>query len=84
MIVAFASCARTGSNGAVFDTIRQLDPDLFINTGDLHYGDVKSNSLDEFADLYDLTFTRPGQAELYRSIPIAYSWDDHDFGEIGE
>lgn len=45
MIVAFASCVRTGSNGAAFDTIRQLDPDLFINAGDLHYGDVKSNSL---------------------------------------
>jgi phosphodiesterase/alkaline phosphatase D-like protein len=30
--------------------------------------------------LYDLTLTQPGQAALYRSVPIAYTWDDHDFG----
>jgi hypothetical protein len=80
LTIAFGSCARTGSNGAVFDTMRQLEPDLFINTGDLNYGDVPSNSLDAFADLYDLTLTQPGQSALYRSTPIAYTWDDHDFG----
>jgi len=80
LAVAFGSCARTGSNAAVFDTIRLLEPDLYINTGDLHYGDVMENSLDAFASLYDLTLTQPGQAALYRSVPIAYTWDDHDFG----
>jgi len=80
LVVAFGSCARTGSNGAVFDTIRLLEPDLFINTGDLHYGDVMENSLDAFSNLYDLTLTQPGQDALYRSVPIAYTWDDHDFG----
>jgi phosphodiesterase/alkaline phosphatase D-like protein len=78
--VAFASCARSGSNAAVFDTIRLLEPDLFLNTGDFFYGDVRENSLDAFADLYDLTLTQSGQAALYRSLPIAYTWDDHDFG----
>jgi phosphodiesterase/alkaline phosphatase D-like protein len=39
-----------------------------------------ANSLDAFAALYDLTLTQPGQAALYRSTPIAYVWDDHDFG----
>jgi len=78
--VAFASCARTGSNGAVFDSILQKSPDLFINTGDLHYGDVMGNSLDEFSALYDLTLTQPAQAALYASTPVAYTWDDHDFG----
>ncbi len=80
LVVAFASCARNGSNGAVFDTIRRLEPDLFINTGDLFYGDVLENSLTAFADLYDLTLSQPGQSALYRSVPIAYTWDDHDFG----
>lgn len=78
--VAFAGCARTGSNAAVFDTIRNLEPDLFINLGDLHYGDVMENSLDAFSNLYDVTLSQPGQAALYRSTPIAYTWDDHDFG----
>ena len=80
LAIAFAGCARTGSNGAVFDAIRLLEPDLYINTGDLHYGDVVTNSLDDFAALYDLTLSQPGQAALYRSTPIAYVWDDHDFG----
>jgi hypothetical protein len=78
--IAFASCARRGSNGSVFDTIRDMQPDLFISTGDFHYGDVLENSLDAFADLYDLTLTEPAQARLYASVPIAYTWDDHDFG----
>jgi hypothetical protein len=80
LVVAFGSCARNGSNGAVFDTIRRLEPDLFISTGDLFYGDVNEESLSAFADLYDLTLSRPGQSALYRSVPIAYTWDDHDFG----
>ena len=29
---------------------------------------------------YDYLLTRPGQAALYRSTPIAYVWDDHDYG----
>lgn len=80
LTIAFASCARTGSNGSVFDTIRELQPDLFISTGDFHYGDVLENSLGAFGDLYDLTLTEPAQARLYASVPIAYTWDDHDFG----
>ena len=38
------------------------------------------NSLDAFSNLYDLTLTQPGQAALYLSVPVAYTWDDHDFG----
>jgi hypothetical protein len=79
-VVAFGSCARVGSNGAVFDTIRRHEPDLFINTGDLFYGDVLENSLDAFSAYYDVTLSRPGQSALYRSTPIAYTWDDHDYG----
>lgn len=80
LVVAFGSCARTGSNGAVFDAIRLIEPDLYMNIGDLHYGDVRENSLDAFSNLYDLTLTQPGQDALYRSVPVAYTWDDHDFG----
>ena len=79
-VIAFASCARVGSNGKVFDTIRDRDPDLFINTGDLFYGDVQSNDLDAFSRLFDITLTQPAQHALYRSTPTAYVWDDHDFG----
>lgn len=78
--VAFSSCARAGSNGAVFDAIRELQPDLYLIAGDFHYGDVLENSLDAFSDMYDEALTRPAQARLYASAPIAYTWDDHDYG----
>ncbi len=74
------SCARIGSNGAVFDTIRELDPDLFLMTGDLHYGDVATNDRQRFRELYDGVFAQPGPAALYRSVATDYVWDDHDFG----
>jgi phosphodiesterase/alkaline phosphatase D-like protein len=78
--VAVSSCARTGSNGAVFDAIRAVDPLLYIIAGDLHYGDPHRNDVTVFGDLYRRTLTVAAQAALYRSVPIAYVWDDHDYG----
>jgi PhoD-like phosphatase len=78
--VAVGSCARTGSNGAVFDTIRAVGPDLYVVEGDLHYGDVSDSDPDTFLGLYGTVLTSPAQAALYRSVPVAYVWDDHDYG----
>ncbi|MEV0899508.1 alkaline phosphatase D family protein [Actinoplanes sp. NPDC049802] len=78
--VAVSSCARTGSDGAVFDAIRAVGPLLYINAGDLHYGSPRRNDVTVFGDLYRRTLTAPAQAALYRSVPIAYVWDDHDYG----
>ncbi len=78
--VAVGGDARVGSDGAVFDTIRATDPLLYLITGDLHYGDVAENDVGRFEEVLDLTLSRPAQAALYRSTPVAYVWDDHDFG----
>ena len=78
--LVFSSCARTGSNGQVFDAIRRLDPDVYVNIGDLHYGDVFVDDVDDYRQVLDVQLTRPAQAALYRSTPIAYVWDDHDYG----
>ena len=43
LTLAFGGCARTNSNGAVFDTIRRQDPDLYVITGDLHYENIDSD-----------------------------------------
>jgi hypothetical protein len=80
LTVAVAACARTGSDGAVFDAIRAVHPDLYVVEGDLHYGDVTSTDPDAFLGLYDRVLTAPAQAALYRSVPVAYVWDDHDYG----
>ncbi len=78
--IAFGSCARTGSSGAVYDTIRDLDPLLYVEAGDLHYGNPSRNDVSLFGNLYARTLTAPAQAALYRHVPIAYVWDDHDYG----
>ena len=79
--IAFSSCARRGSNGAVFDAIRSSTPDLYIVTGDLFYGDIGPDDPEAFRAAYDEALTQPAQAALYRSVPIAYVWDDHDFSQ---
>jgi pyruvate,water dikinase len=76
---AFASCAQTGSNGSVFDAIRELDPLFFVATGDLYYGDVSVDDPSAFAELFTTTWSSPGQSALYRSTSLVYTWDDHDY-----
>ena len=78
--LVFGSCARTGSNGQVFDAIRDTDPDVYVCLGDFHYGDVFVDDVDDYRQVFDVQLTRPAQAALYRSTPIAYVWDDHDYG----
>jgi phosphodiesterase/alkaline phosphatase D-like protein len=78
--LAVGHCARTGSNGAVFDTIRAHNPLLYVQLGDLHYADIADNDLDAFAAAYEAVLTSPSQSALYRSAPLAYVWDDHDSG----
>lgn len=78
--IAVGSCARLGSNGAVYDAIAAVAPDLFVVPGDFFYGDILANSDDAFRSAYRETLSRPGQAALYRTVPIAYIWDDHDYG----
>ncbi len=77
--VAVASCARLGSNGRVFETILAQDPDLFISSGDLFYVD-HARTADHFTDAYLQTLTQPAQAALLAAVPVAYVWDDHDYG----
>jgi hypothetical protein len=78
--IAASACARTGSNGTVFDTIAAIDPLLYLLLGDAHYENIDENSTARFRAAYDRLLTRPAQAALYRSAPVAYVWDDHDFG----
>ena len=80
LIVVAGSCARSGSNGAVFDAIVGEDPDLFLALGDLHYANLDSSNPRDHLRQYARTLSQPGQAALFSSIPTAYVWDDHDYG----
>lgn len=78
--VVVASCARSGSNGAVFDAMANEDALLYLALGDAHYGNLDSTSINPFLEAYRHLLTRPGQAAFFRSTPMAYVWDDHDYG----
>jgi phosphodiesterase/alkaline phosphatase D-like protein len=77
---AFGSCANTGSNGVVFDTIRETNPLFFLSLGDFHYENIGVNNPAVYRDAFDQNLTSPGQAALYRQTSFAYVWDDHDYG----
>jgi phosphodiesterase/alkaline phosphatase D-like protein len=78
--LGFASCATTGSQHAVFQTILSLHPDFFLHTGDFHYEDISVNDVSRFRSAYDRVLASPAQSALFREVPIMYMWDDHDFG----
>ncbi len=80
LTVAVASCARSASNGAVYDAIVAAEPDLYLAIGDLHYGNLESTEPFDHVSAWGRSLRQPGQAALFSSIPTAYVWDDHDFG----
>ena len=75
-----SSCARVDSNAAVFDAMAAENPLLYLALGDVHYSNIADDDVDTFVTAYDRMLTQPGQAALYRSVPVSYVWDDHDYG----
>jgi alkaline phosphatase D len=78
--VLFASCAATGSTSPVFAAMRGQQADLFVHMGDLHYEDIGRNEVERFRRAYLAVHGSATQSALFRSVPVAYTWDDHDFG----
>ena len=77
--IAMGSCARLGSNGTVYEAIGAAEPDVFIVPGDFFYDDHIATA-NQFSAAFDTTLTAPAQAALLEKVPIAYVWDDHDYG----
>ncbi len=76
----FASCARSGSNAQTYTTIAEADPLFHLITGDFFYGDIAADDVGQFKRDYDRQITQPAAADLFRRVPVAYMWDDHDYG----
>jgi len=76
----FGSCARTGSNHRIFETMRSLDPLFTLHMGDFHYENIAEDDPARFRRAFDDVLASDRQSSLYRSAPIAYIWDDHDYG----
>lgn len=80
---AFSACADTGSTHPVFLQILRQEPAVFLHLGDLHYENITWDRRESFRLAYDSVLGSRTQRELYRAVPIVYTWDDHDFGPNG-
>jgi hypothetical protein len=81
--VAFGGDSNTGSNVPVFDAIRNAAPLMFFQMGDIHYHNIATNDQAQFQAAWNEILANPAQArqaQLYREVPTAYGWDDHDSG----
>ena len=78
--LAFASCGDPRDpDQRGFDAILEEQPLVFVHMGDLHYSDTNSTNLEDYRSNYDRVLKNPNEGALYRGVPIAYMWDDHDF-----
>ena len=77
--IATGSCALTGSDSSMFRNILDLDPLMFIHTGDIHYEDLNTLNIDDRLEAYDKVMGSASQRLLYMRTIFSYIWDDHDW-----
>lgn len=75
----FASCHNTGSTSQVFTTMASHNALFFYHMGDMNYADINQNNITPYHQVYDTTHGSNTLRALFRSLPFAYTWDDHDY-----
>lgn len=78
--LAFSSCGdfRDPDQGA-YDAILAEQPLLFVHMGDFHYNETNTIVAEDYRRNYDRALNSRNSGALYRGVPLAYMWDDHDF-----
>ncbi len=61
-----------------FDALTAERPMFFIHLGDLHYRDTNTTNPADYRANYDAVLSQPNQSAFFRSVGMAYIWDDHD------
>ncbi len=78
--IAFGSCGDfRAADQSAFPAIIAEKPLLFIHMGDLHYSDTNGTEAEYYRYNYDNVLGHVAQGPFFRSMPVAYTWDDHDF-----
>jgi alkaline phosphatase D len=79
---ALAGCADPGfiERTEAYRAVMAM-PDLlfFFHLGDFHYHNINDEAISPRLEAYDDTLRREPIGDLFRQLPIAYCWDDHDF-----
>lgn len=80
--IAFASCAKPNQPEAIWQSILDTDPDLFLFIGDNVYVDVprKPTGVEDFERTYAQLASEPGWQKLVEQVTVLATWDDHDYG----
>ncbi|MAI41958.1 MAG: alkaline phosphatase D family protein [Candidatus Azotimanducaceae bacterium] len=80
--IAFGSCFDQRNQDAIFDIIRNKDPDLMLMLGDNIYPDSETYdpSLKSLRKAYFQLSNSDKFRRLREQKPIMSIWDDHDYG----
>jgi hypothetical protein len=78
--LAGGSCCSTNTDPITFSRVRARAPDFFLHMGDFHYNDISTNNESLFLSAFETQLGQTNQGALFREVPIAYMWDDHDYG----
>lgn len=76
--IAFGSCNHQRLPQPLWSVIRDQQPDLWIWTGDIIYGDSADYAV--LQSKYALLLEQPGYQALAQAVPVVGVWDDHDYG----
>ena len=91
---SFASCMQSNTTATIFNKIKNYNPDVFIQIGDLFYwdGGQEPVSTSDHESAYQNVFSSGsgylsyGSANpnyfpnMLRNVAFDYMWDDHDYG----
>lgn len=80
--VVFGSCSDPGLSNpdGAFGAIKNTGALMFVHMGDLHYEDIGVDNLAAARTGLHKHTGLAGVASLYRGMPVAYTYDDHDSG----
>ena len=76
--IAFGSCSHEYDNDQMWLEIINDNPNLFIWTGDIVYGDT--HDMDVLRKKYEKQKNRKTYQQLLEKTKIIGTWDDHDYG----
>ena len=76
--IAFGSCNMHDREQPMWQVIQRLEPDVWIWTGDIVYGDTEDMAL--LRSKYEAQKAQPDYARLASRCDVIGIYDDHDYG----
>jgi phosphodiesterase/alkaline phosphatase D-like protein len=76
---AFGSCSRDPDDDVFVAISNEPKTLFFAHLGDLHYGNLGNKPYEKRFARYDEALGQTELSALFKRMPVAYMWDDHDF-----